>query len=186
MENIDSLIISRLGEHRRKVDFINSSMKARQLKSNLFHKMGPAILSVAACAIILLTIFPQILMNDPFPEISISAPEFPEYRGDGYDSIAAAIRSGNYTEALSLVDGALSDTEAELALLSPDDEPDKENEYLIALYNETNENLLWCKIFLLVNLERKDDLAACCDKYLKNSSFTTHRTEVKKILEKFK
>ncbi len=186
MNNIDSLIIRRLGEHQRKVDFINSNMKTQQSKSNLFHKMVPAILSVAACAIILLTIFPQIFMNDSFPEISISAPEFSEYRGNGYDSIAAAIRSGNYTEALSLVDGALLDTEVELALLSLADEANKENEYLIALYNETNENLLWCKIFLLVNLERKDDLVASRDKYLKNSSFTMHRAEVKKILEKFK
>lgn len=181
MENMDTLIIDRLGEHQRKVDFILSNMENKHLSRR---KISYLSVSIAACIAIIVAISPLLFKRNSLADIMIPAPSFTEYRGgDGYEKIEALIEKGNYNEALSLVDAELNKKALEFGAIMAADMSEEEKEYISALYNNDREELLWSKIYLLVKLEKERDLATCCDNYLKNMSFQAYRYEVEEILK---
>lgn len=184
MENIDTLIIDRLGEHQRKVGFVQSNLENRNNIRFSFGKAGYTIMSIAACITIIFAIFPLLFKNNSLSDITVSAPSFTEYRsGYGFEEIELLIKKGNYNKALSLVDAELNKNAMEVGAIMAADMNEEEKGYMLALYNNDKEELLWSKIYLLVKLEKEKDLELCCENYLKTSSFLTHRDEVEEILE---
>lgn len=183
MDSLDLLIIDRLGEHKRKADFISRNLRERCGNHIPYAKIVYAILSVAACLVIAMAISPLLFNGGSLQRISITEPSFTGYRGNGYNRIETAINDGNYDAALSMVEVALSETERKIDVLSDAASGDEETEYLTALANDEKEQLLWAKIYLSVKLNKKDTLITACHKYLDNSMFYVHKKEVEHILK---
>lgn len=185
MENIDSLIINRLGEHQRKVDFINRNINGRSETFFSFKKVSYTALSVAACLAIVFVVSPMLFTNNDISNIAVTVPSFSDYRGTSFYNIESLISSGRYEDALSAVSLELTAVEKELQEISSTEMGDDEESYIIALYNVEKEELMWSKIYLLVKLNRKDDLKHACQNYLNNSNFVKYKSEVEKIFKKF-
>lgn len=185
MENIDKLIVIRLGEHQRKTDFINASL-IKKKHNNPLLRINYIVASVAASIAIIFAVSPALFHRNSDADFPISAPVFTEYRGDGYHRIEQLINDGDYNDALLLIDENLNSIEAEIKDISYSTDTDKEEQtYLFSLYNVYKEELLWCKIYLLFKLNDKKGLKESCNNYLGNSTFIAHRDEVMKILQKF-
>lgn len=184
MENMDAIIIDRLGEHQRKVDFINRNINRRRGTIFSFKKINYTVLSIAACLAIVFAVSPMLFKSTNISDISVTAPSFTEYRGSSLNDIESKINSGHYEEALSLVNIELAKIEKELGNVSVDKMSADEVAYTIALYEGEQEELMWSKIYLLVKLNRTNDLELVCQKYLDNSNFDNHTPEVDNILKK--
>ncbi|MCM1140934.1 MAG: hypothetical protein NC453_20380 [Muribaculum sp.] len=183
MDNIDNLIIDRLGERQRKIDFITRNYeKKASLKS--WQRKVYVIMSVAACAALIFTISPLLLKQNSVSDISISAPSFDQYRGAGGKDIELLIETGNFEEALIQVNSELEMCETELSVLAADEVSSEEKKYITTLHIIDKDELLWCKIYLLVKLGKKSDIEKMCDNYLKDNRLTIHREEVKQLLKK--
>lgn len=184
MENIDALIINRLGENQRKIDFINRNLNRRNKTNLSFKKISYTVFSVAACLAIVFAVSPMLFKNNSISDISISTPSFTEYRGISLHNIESLISSGHYEEALLLVNSELTDIKNELEEITLLDMSEDERFYLTTLYSEDKEELIWSKIYLLVKLDRECELKNACRNYLNNNEFTRHRLEVENILKK--
>lgn len=184
MENVDTLIINRLGEHQRKVDFIQRNISRSSDKKFSFVKVSYAFMSVAACVAIILAIFPMLFRTETLSDISVAMPSFSEYRGAGLSNIESLLDSEKYEEALSAVNHELVEIDNELESLSTTEMTDEEKTYAYDLYNAGKEELMWCQIYLLLKLNKVDDLKIECPKYLDNTDFKEHATEVSEILKK--
>lgn len=183
MENIDALIINRLGEHQRKVDFINRNINRHRSADFSFKEIGYTVLSVAACLAIVFAVSPMLFKSNNISNISVTAPSFTEYRGTSLNNIESLIYSGRYESALLLVNSELTDIKSELEEISLSDMSEDEKFYMTTLCSENKEELIWSKIYLLVKLDRKNDLKNACQNYLDNKEFTRHESEVKNILK---
>lgn len=186
MKNIDDLIVDRLGEHHRKLDFISKNMEVKKNKHFQLRKISYPLISIAACIAIMIVISPSLFRGNSISSISISDPSFTEFRGDGFEKIVSLIDEENYVEALPLIDEELNKVIVEIESIKSADMSEEEKVYVLALYDVCNEELLWTKIYLLVKLEKEMDLRLCCNNYLKNNSFQAYRAEVKKILKQIR
>lgn len=184
MDNIDALITNRLGEHQRKIDFINRNLNRRNKTDLSFKKISYTVLFVAACLAIVLAVSPMLLKNNSISDISISTPSFTEYRGTSLNNIESLINSGQYERALLLVNSELTDINNELEKIFSADMSEDEKFYMTSLYRGEKGELIWSKIFLLVKLDRTDELKHNCQSYLNDNDFTKHRSEVENILKK--
>lgn len=183
MENIDALIINRLGEHQRKIDFINRNLNKQRGSDFSFKRISYAVLSVAACLAIIFAISPMLFKSNNISDISVTAPSFTEYRGSSINDIEHKINRGQYEDALSSVNSELLEIENELQNMSTIEMDEAEKSYTTTLYEGEQEELIWSKIYLLIKLDRKDDLEIACHSYLNNSNFSKHILEVKNILK---
>lgn len=186
MENIDALIINRLGEHQRKIDFINRNINRHSDIGLSFKKISYTVLSVAACLAIVFAVSPILFKSNNISDISITTPYFTEYRGTSHSNIESLISSGRYEDALSAVNYELAEVEKELQGITSTDMSEDEESYMTGLYKGEKEELIWSKIYLLVKLNKKDDLKSACQNYLNNSDFTIHKSEVENILKKIR
>lgn len=184
MENIDNLIINRLGENQRKVEFINRNINKLSKTVFSFKKISYTAFSVAACLAIIFAVSPILFKSSNISNMSVTTPSFSEYRGTSLNNIELQICSGRYEDALSSVSLELAEVEKELREISSTEMSDDEKSYTTALYKEEKEELMWCKIYLLVKLNMKGDLKHSCQNYLNNNDFKNHTSEVKSILEK--
>lgn len=186
MENIDNLIIERLGEHQRKVAFISAQLKNEQVKRSPFRKTVYAIGVIAACCAILFVVSPLLFKGNSISDMQVETPSFMEYRGSGYEKIENLINENEYSGALEVVDHELAEIEEELSSFMSTEISEEEKIYMTTLCNDKKEELLWCKIYLLMKLGRIHDLKTYCNSYLNNNDFQAHREDVKLILKKIK
>lgn len=183
MENIDTQIINRLGEYQRKVDFINRNINSYGGFEFSIKRINYMVLSVAACLAIVFAISPMFFKSNNISDISVTVPSFTEYRGSSFNDIEDKINRGLYEDALSVVNTELLEIEKEFQNMSTTEMDNDEKYYTIALYEREQEELIWSKIYLLIKLDRKDDLEVACQSYLNNSNFDKHILEVKNILK---
>lgn len=199
MDNPDKLIISRLGEHQRKLDFIvrcerdekcdnvhgeksgNSGGK-RHIPS-VFRKTMYALISAAACAVVFLIVYPM-LKSGSLSEMQLPQPALSEYRGAGMSRLSLLMEEKKYEEALQLTDVELFALDSEISEIAGPDASIEEKRYAEALYGASREDLLWCKIYILTRLEKENDLKICCEEYLHNSDYETYKDDVEKIMKK--
>lgn len=180
----NSLIISRLGENLKKKEFISRNIEKKQKKIYSFHINRYAITYIAACITTIIVISTLMFNNSsPCSSISISEPSFTEFRGGGFEKIESLIKENKYDKALPLVDIELNYIKEEIKYFTSADMSEEEKKYIHELYNNEIEELLWCKIFLLVKLEKVEILELCCNEYIKNCQFQTHRKEVEHIIK---
>ena len=184
MDNIDTLIINRLGEHQRKLDFISTNICNRRENIFSFKKISYTVLSVAACLAIVFAISPMVFKSNDISSISVTAPSFSYFLGSTFNHIESLISSGRYNDALPLVTQELTTLEKELQDISLTEMNEDEKSYMIDLYEGEKEALMWSKIYLLLKLGKKDDLQVLCNNYLNYSGFIKYRADVKNILKK--
>lgn len=184
MENIDNLIINRLGEHKRKVDFIEKNINSRRENHFSLRRYSYLILSAAACVAIILAISPMLFKSNSVSDLTLTPPSFAEYRGSSLNKIEFLLNNEQYMDALSTVDFELVELDKDIEFLYSAEMSEEEKIFSISLYNEEKEELMWSKIYLLVKLNREDDLRVSCQNYLKNSDFKKYDSEVDMILKK--
>lgn len=184
MENIDTLIINRLGEHQRKVDFINCYFNRRSNTMMSFKKISYSLLSIAACLAIVAFISPILFNSDNFSNLKIPMPSFQEYRGTTFRNIELHINNEQYEDALSSINLELIDVESELRDISSIEMSEDEEAYLTSLYRGEQEELIWSKIYVLAKLGKKNQLKDTCIKYLHNNDFRQYKSDVENILSK--
>lgn len=186
MENIDDIIITRLGEHQRKSDFIRQRLeRVENTPRFTINKSTYVIISAVACLAILFAISPMLLKSGSLLDMTIAEPSFSEYRG-GSSQIESLLNEKEYVRALSLVESDLTQLEKDMSSMDVTEMVEDESEYLLMQYNVEREELLWCRIYLLTKLDRKDDLQSACQDYFNDIDLQEHRKDVEKILEKFK
>lgn len=174
MEQNDNIIIERLGELRRKQDF-TSAMMAETRRTRTM----PWV-SAAAAVLVLAVIVSVTMMRSPFDGIALPEPDLTEYRGSQASEIQYSIEAGDWLSALEA-------TEAELDSLRPFDAQglsDDERDYLDALYNTRLEELQWTRIYLLVKLDKRDDIRQASGQYLALDPPAERRDALQRLLEK--
>ena len=183
MENLDAVIIDRLGEHLRKAEFIHRNLEKKERRPFFVPKVRYVIISIAACVALLIAVSPALFMTGSISDISVIHPSFTEFRGGSFDRLESLINEGEYSKAMTIVESELSETDNEIDQINVYDPSDEKN-YMLRLYNDRKEELLWCKIYLLLKLENKKDLEICCQDYLNNTEFHHHDDDVMRILKK--
>lgn len=184
MENIDNIIINRLGEHQRKVDFIKRNVSTHSSHTFNIRKFTYTLVCAAACVALFFVISPFLSKNNSVSDISVSSPSFSEFRGAGVKEIETLLSSGQNEEALTVVNKELDELYTEVNSLSTAEMSEEENTYMSSLYSMEIEELMWTKIYLLLKLNKAAELKDACKNYLNNSTFTAHKSEVEKILKK--
>lgn len=182
MDNIDTLIIERLGEHQRKVDFVVKNIKGDEPKRHPFGIRKYVILSVAACLALILAVSPILYKDNSIADMAIPSPSFDGYRGSGDNDIERLINDGDYDKALVEVDSELAELDHELTTVASKDISD-ELEYIKSLYISEKDELLWCKIYILVRLDKKSEVENVCRNYLDNGELSAHRKDVERTLK---
>lgn len=183
MEDIDNLIIARLGEHNRKTDFIQRNLRTQSFRHFSLRKTVYIGMSIAACLVIF-AVSTFIFKGNSLSDISMETPTFNQFRNGGSNNITSLIEQGEYTKALPIVEFKITETDEEIAHIKSVELSPEEEDYLLDLYLEEKEELLWSKIYLLVKLEKKDELKISCREYLSNKNFKSHVGSINKILEK--
>jgi len=186
MDNIDTVIIERLGERQRKVDFIARNIDDIKSKRFSWGKTAYTIMSVAACFALIVAVTTILFRSDSISDMDVAVPSFEEYRGAGCDEIERLINTGDYEIALAKVESELKGCGSEFETIESEGGSDEEIEYMKALYAEGRDELIWCKIYLLVKLDKKSELKIACRNYLEDGELTVHKIEVEQILEKIK
>lgn len=184
MENLDAIIINRLGEHQRKVDYINRNINRRSETGFPFKKISYTILSVAACLAIVFAVSPMLFRSNNISETALTPPSFTEFRGTSLNNIESLINTGRYEDALLLVNSELFDIDNELESILTTNMNEDEVYYFTTLHRGEKEELLWSKIYLAVMLDRREAVLSGCLNYLNNSDFVRYRLEVENILKK--
>lgn len=183
METIDNIIIERLGEHQRKLEFIRQNIEKEKNPHHSFNKGSYLIISIAACIAIIIAVSPFFITNEKLYSISVPPPSFTEFRSGNPDKLQSLLNEGKYSQALTIVDSALSEIDFDTQHINTKN-PTAEEIYIVNLYNDSKEELEWCKIYILLKLGRKDELDECCQNYLSNKEFTLHMEDTKRILKK--
>ncbi|MGM9815937.1 MAG: hypothetical protein ACI304_02615 [Lepagella sp.] len=184
MEDIDAIIIDRLGEHQRKVEFVTENLTRAKARRHPLRGMKTSMIWAAASLLIILLISPMIIKSIGGSSDSLTEPTFSEYRGAGSNEIEALIKAGEYEKALETTERELATIHRELDAIPTSEMSLEEREYTLALYDAELEEMLWCKIYLLHQLERQSDLDACCKEYLSHESFSKNRKEVEGLMKK--
>ena len=182
MDNVDTLIIERLGEHQRKVDFVVKNMKKNGPNRHAFGKSTYVILSVAACLALILAVSP-IFKDNSIADMAIPSPAFDGYRGSGDNDIERLINDGDYEKALVEVQKELTILDHELTTFDTPKASSEESEYIKSLYISEKDELLWCKIYILVRLDKKSEVENVCLNYLDDAELTAHRKDVERTLK---
>lgn len=180
--NTDSLIINRLGELDRKKVLITSFENHAAKRMPLRHI--PFYASVcAASVIILFAVGTSIFKQSHHLELSnLPLPSFEEYRGGSCSSIEEEIQNGNYPKALQLTNISIAECKKEIAELESNNKSE-ESEYLRNLDNVYLENLLWTRIYILTELNDKENLKSACKEYLHHTDYKQFRSSAEKLLK---
>lgn len=185
MENLDSIIIQRLGEHHRKSEFIKRHNSSHH-KYNLLRPISYGVISAAACIAIIMFFSPHLFKPDPFSNISISEHVFDGYRSASEKQIEDAIQSCDFETALHLTNLSIEKSEKEINYLTSLNKTDSETEFLIIVETENLEYLYQKKFHILIKLKKKDEFIATCNKYLSANYLYAFKDEIRVILEKIK
>lgn len=183
MENIDITIIERLGEHQRKAEFIHRNLEKKERRPFYVPKASYVIISIAACIALLIAVSPMLFQNDELSNLSVMTPSFTEFRSGSSHQLESLIMDGEYSQALTIVKSELSEIDKDLDSINRTN-PSDEDIYLLKLFKDSKEELEWCKIYLLLKLENKEELEICCQEYLNNTELHIHDDDAKKILKK--
>lgn len=183
MDNIDTLIIERLGEHQRKVNFVVNNIKRNEPKRHPFKKTTYLVMSVAACVALILAVSPILFKDNSIADMSIPSPSFDGYRGSANNDIERLINEGDFENALIEVESELSECYNELSMENRYKAAPEELEYMKSMQISGIEELSWCKIYILVRLDKKREVEKACCNYLENGELSAHREDVERILK---
>lgn len=181
------LIVARLGERKRKLERM-AEMEQRLARRTTARLYTSIVSAVAAVVLLTLVLVPLWRMQiSPLDKTGISQPKFSDYRSGNADiaEITKLMNRQDYKQALTVTKKALHTSDIALKDLYGKDVEfdDEELVYEEELERNTNSELRWAYIYLLVKLDDVKEARRQLHKYLKAKDYCQHQAEAKALLE---
>lgn len=181
------LIVARLGERKRKLERM-AEMEQRMARRTTARLYTSIVSAVAAVVLLTLVSVPLWRMQmSPLDKTGISQPTFSDYRSGNADiaEITKLMNRQDYKQALTVTKKALHTSDIALKDLYGKDVEfdDEELVYEEELERNTNSELRWAYIYLLVKLDDVKEARRQLHKYLKAKDYCQHQAEAKALLE---
>lgn len=181
------LIVARLGERKRKLERM-AEMEQRLARRTTARLYTSIVSAVAAVVLLTLVLVPLWRMQiPPLDKTGISQPTFSDYRSGNADiaEITKLMNRQDYKQALTVTKKALHTSDIALKDLYGKDVEfdDEELVYEEELERNTNSELRWAYIYLLVKLDDVKEARRQLHKYLKAKDYCQHQAEAKALLE---
>lgn len=178
------LIVARLGERKRKLE------RMAEMEHRLARRTTVRLYTSIVSAVVLLTLVLVPLWRmqmSPLDKTGISQPTFSDYRSGNADivEITKLMNRQDYKQALTVTKKALHTSDIALKDLYGKDVEfdDEELVYEEELERNTNSELRWAYIYLLVKLDDVKEARRQLHKYLKAKDYCQHQAEAKALLE---
>ena len=181
------LIVARLGERKRKLERM-AEMEQRLARRTTARLYTSIVSAMAAVVLLTLVLVPLWRMQiSPLDKTGISQPKFSDYRSGNADiaEITKLMNRQDYKQALTVTKKALHTSDIALKDLYGKDVEcdDEELVYEEELERNTNSELRWAYIYLLVKLDDVKEARRQLHKYLKAKDYCQHQAEAKALLE---
>lgn len=181
------LIVARLGERKRKLERM-AEMEQRLARRTTARLYTSIVSAMAAVVLLTLVLVPLWRMQiSPLDKTGISQPKFSDYRSGNADiaEITKLMNRQDYKQALTVTKKALHTSDKALKDLYGKDVEfdDEELVYEEELERNTNSELRWAYIYLLVKLDDVKEARRQLHKYLKAKDYCQHQAEAKALLE---
>ena len=181
------LIVARLGERKRKLERM-AEMEQRMVRRTTARLYTSIVSAMAAVILLTLVLVPLWRMQiSPLDKTGISQPTFSDYRSGNADiaEITKLMNRQGYKQALTVTKKALHTSDIALKDLYGKDVEfdDEELVYEEELERNTNSELRWAYIYLLVKLDDVKEARRQLHKYLKAKDYCQHQAEAKALLE---
>lgn len=181
------LIVARLGERKRKLERM-AEMEQRLARRTTARLYTSIVSAMAAVVLLTLVLVPLWRMQiSPLDKTGISQPTFSDYRSGNADivEITKLMNRQDYKQALTVTKKALHTSDIALKDLYGKDVEfdDEELVYEEELERNTNSELRWAYIYLLVKLDNVKEARRQLHKYLKAKDYCQHQAEAKALLE---
>lgn len=181
------LIVARLGERKRKLERM-AEMEQRLARRTTARLYTSIVSAIAAVVLLTLVLVPLWRMQiSPLDKTGISQPKFSDYRSGNADiaEITKLMNRQDYKQALTVTKKALHTSDIALKDLYGKDVEfdDEELVYEEELERNTNSELRWAYIYLLVKLDDVKEARRQLHKYLKAKDYCQHQAEAKALLE---
>lgn len=181
------LIVARLGERKRKLERM-AEMEQRLARRTTARLYTSIVSAMAAVVLLTLVLVPLWCMQiSPLDKTGISQPKFSDYRSGNADiaEITKLMNRQDYKQALTVTKKALHTSDIALKDLYGKDVEfdDEELVYEEELERNTNSELRWAYIYLLVKLDDVKEARRQLHKYLKAKDYCQHQAEAKALLE---
>lgn len=181
------LIVARLGERKRKLERL-AEMEQRLARRTTARLYTSIVSAMAAVVLLTLVLVPLWRMQiSPLDKTGISQPKFSDYRSGNADivEITKLMNRQDYKQALTVTKKALHTSDIALKDLYGKDVEfdDEELVYEEELERNTNSELRWAYIYLLVKLDDVKEARRQLHKYLKAKDYCQHQAEAKALLE---
>lgn len=181
------LIVARLGERKRKLERM-AEMEHRLARRTTVRLYTSIVSAVAAVVLLTLVLVPLWRMQiSPLDKTGVSQPTFSDYRSGNADiaEITKLMNRQDYKQALTVTKKALHTSDIALKDLYGKDVEfdDEELVYEEELERNTNSELRWAYIYLLVKLDDVKEARRQLHKYLKAKDYCQHQAEAKALLE---
>lgn len=181
------LIVARLGERKRKLERM-AEMEHRLARRTTARLYTSIVSAMAAVVLLTLVLVPLWRMQmSPLDKTGISQPTFSDYRSGNADiaEITKLMNRQDYKQALIVTKKALHTSDIALKDLYGKDVEfdDEELVYEEELERNTNSELRWAYIYLLVKLDDIKEARRQLHKYLKAKDYCQHQAEAKALLE---
>lgn len=181
------LIVARLGERKRKLERM-AEMEQRLARRTTARLYTSIVSAMAAVVLLTLVLVPLWRMQiSPLDKTGISQPTFSDYRSGNADiaEITKLMNRQDYKQALTVTKKALHTSDIALKDLYGKDVgfDDEELVYEEELERNTNSELRWAYIYLLVKLDDVKEARRQLHKYLKAKDYCQHQAEAKALLE---
>lgn len=181
------LIVARLGERKRKLERMAEieHRLARRTTARLYTSIVSAMAAVVLLTLVLVPLWRMQI--SPLDKTGISQPTFSDYRSGNADiaEITKLMNRQDYKQALTVMKKALPTSDIALKDLYGKDVEfdDEELVYEEELERNTNSELRWAYIYLLVKLDDVKEARRQLHKYLKAKDYCQHQAEAKALLE---
>ena len=180
------LIVARLGERKKKLERM-AEMEHSLTRHTTAMRCTGIVSALAAVVFLTLVVVPLWRMQmSPLDRAGISEPVFSEYRSADADiaEITELMKRHDYTLALAVVKKTLhlSDVALEEFDGLGEEFDDEELAYEGRLERNTNSELRWTYIYLLVKLNDIKEAKVQLHKYLKAKEYCHHCAEAKALL----
>lgn len=181
------LIVARLGERKRKLERM-AEMEQRLARRTTARLYTSIVSAMAAVVLLTLVLVPLWRMQiSPLDKTGISQPKFSDYRSGNADiaEITKLMNRQDYKQALTVTKKALHTSDIALKDLYGKDVEfdDEELVYEEEWERNTNSELRWAYIYLLVKLDDVKEARRQLHKYLKAKDYCQHQAEAKALLE---
>ncbi len=183
------LIAERLGERKKKLDRMAEMERSVVGSSGSSNRRRLFFLSsVAACTLAALLVWPIYRTQmSPLDRLDIATPTLTEYRAANAEiaEISSLVGKKDYELALHKTKVALIKSDTALKELGGVgfDWDDEEMMYEEELEKQTNSELRWTYIYILVRLDQTKEARKQLKIYLKEKQFCDHRAEAISLLE---